>query len=93
MARLLCWDGCVNVRDLGGYEVEAGLRTRFGAVVRSDNPAYLSPAGWGATSMPFGRGSWSPREQPASCARVAFAARAGERRLPDPTPAGGGAVL
>jgi hypothetical protein len=48
MARLLGWDGCVNVRDLGGYGAEDGRRTRFGAVVRSDNPAYLSPAGWSA---------------------------------------------
>jgi protein tyrosine/serine phosphatase len=46
MARLLKWDGCVNVRDLGGYPAGAGRRTRCGAVVRSDNPAYLSPAGW-----------------------------------------------
>lgn len=45
--RLLHWDGCVNVRDLGGYRTEDGRRTRFGAIVRSDNPAYLSPAGWG----------------------------------------------
>lgn len=44
--RLLHWDGCVNVRDLGGYRTEDGRRTRFGAIVRSDNPAYLSPAGW-----------------------------------------------
>jgi protein-tyrosine phosphatase len=46
MARRLTWDGCVNVRDLGGYRAEDGRRTRFGAVARSDNPAYLSPAGW-----------------------------------------------
>lgn len=44
--RRLRWDGCVNVRDLGGYRTEDGRRTRFGAIVRSDNPAYLSPAGW-----------------------------------------------
>lgn len=45
-ARVLTWDGCVNVRDLGGYQTEDGRRTRFGALIRSDNPAYLSPAGW-----------------------------------------------
>src|SRR4051794_19150319 len=45
-ARLLQWEGCVNVRDLGGYPTADGRRTRFGAVVRSDNPAYLSPTGW-----------------------------------------------
>lgn len=44
--RVLRWDGCVNVRDLGGYRTEDGRRTRFGAVVRSDNPAYLTRQGW-----------------------------------------------
>lgn len=42
-ARRLQWDGCVNVRDLGGYPSRDGGRTRFGSVVRSDNPARLTP--------------------------------------------------
>lgn len=46
--RLLPWDGCVNVRDLGGYATADGRRTGFGSVVRSDNPAYLSRQGWKA---------------------------------------------
>ena len=43
---MLRWDGCVNVRDLGGYSTHHGRRTGFGSVVRSDNPARLSPRGW-----------------------------------------------
>lgn len=46
--RQLTWDGCVNVRDLGGLKTRDGRVTRWGAVVRSDHPARLSPAGWSA---------------------------------------------
>ncbi len=46
--RILAWDGCVNVRDLGGLKTLAGGRTRWGAVVRSDTPARLTEAGWAA---------------------------------------------
>jgi protein-tyrosine phosphatase len=44
--RVLAWDGCVNVRDLGGLETLDGRITRWGAVVRSDSPARLTAAGW-----------------------------------------------
>jgi hypothetical protein len=44
--RHLDWDGCCNVRDLGGLRVAGGRMTRRGAVVRSDSPAGLTPAGW-----------------------------------------------
>lgn len=44
--RDLFWDGCLNVRDLGGLPVTGGGFTRFGTVIRSDNPAYLTEAGW-----------------------------------------------
>jgi protein tyrosine/serine phosphatase len=47
-ARTLLWDGCVNVRDLGGIPTEDGAVTRTGAVVRSDNVGALSEAGWRA---------------------------------------------
>lgn len=47
-ARTLIWDGCVNVRDLGGIPMEDGGTTRAGAVVRSDNIGGLSPDGWAA---------------------------------------------
>ena len=45
-ARLLSWDGCVNVRDLGGLLTESGGRTRPGVVVRADNIRRLTTAGW-----------------------------------------------
>jgi protein-tyrosine phosphatase len=46
--RTLAWDGCVNVRDLGGLSTCNGRVTRWGAVVRSDTPAKLTEAGWSA---------------------------------------------
>ena len=45
-ARTLTWDGCVNVRDLGGVPTEDGGTTRFGALIRSDNIRALSDDGW-----------------------------------------------
>jgi protein-tyrosine phosphatase len=44
--RLLTWDGCNNVRDLGGLNTSDGYKTRWGAVVRSDHPAKLTADGW-----------------------------------------------
>lgn len=46
--RCLNWEGCTNVRDLGGLSTSDGRMTRWGAVVRSDHPAYLTAAGWSA---------------------------------------------
>jgi hypothetical protein len=46
--RHLAWDGCYNVRDLGGMHTVDGRETRWGAVVRSDIPDRLTPAGWAA---------------------------------------------
>ena len=46
--RHLIWDGCINVRDLGGLSTCDGRATRWGAVVRSDNPFKLTAAGWSA---------------------------------------------
>jgi protein-tyrosine phosphatase len=43
--RRLDWEGCLNARDLGGYETAGGRETRWGAVVRSDSPAALTEAG------------------------------------------------
>jgi protein-tyrosine phosphatase len=45
--RDLVWDGCLNVRDLGGFAVDSG-DTRFGSVVRADSVSQLTPAGWKA---------------------------------------------
>jgi protein-tyrosine phosphatase len=41
--RELSWDGCVNVRDLGGLG-----QIRPGAVVRMEQPRRLTEAGWAA---------------------------------------------
>lgn len=46
--RILVWDGCMNVRDLGGLRTDDGCITRWGAVVRSDTPARLTAKGWSA---------------------------------------------
>jgi protein-tyrosine phosphatase len=46
--RQLDWQGCVNVRDLGGLRTVDGGRTRWGAVVRSGSPDQLTAAGWSA---------------------------------------------
>ncbi len=46
--RDLVWDGCLNVRDLGGHPMRDGGETRFGAVVRSDSVSQLTDAGWNA---------------------------------------------
>jgi protein-tyrosine phosphatase len=46
--RVLVWDGCVNVRDLGGLPVEGGGTTRFGVVVRADSIRGLTERGWQA---------------------------------------------
>jgi protein-tyrosine phosphatase len=46
--RRLTWDGCSNVRDLGGLNTRQGRITRWGAMVRSDTPARLTAAGWSA---------------------------------------------
>jgi protein-tyrosine phosphatase len=44
--RRLAWDGCLNVRDLGGYATEDGGETRFGAIVRADSVRELTAEGW-----------------------------------------------
>jgi len=46
--RVLEWDGCKNVRDLGGLGTSDGRLTRWGAIVRSDTPSKLTAAGWAA---------------------------------------------
>jgi protein-tyrosine phosphatase len=48
VTRALHWDGCVNVRDLGGLPLEGGGQTRLGVLVRADNVRKLSDAGWAA---------------------------------------------
>ena len=48
VTRTLTWDGCCNVRDLGGLPIEGGGETRFGVVVRADDVTLLSDSGWKA---------------------------------------------
>ena len=43
--RRLFWDGCINVRDMGGFDTHDGKRTRRGVLVRMDNPGYLTNDG------------------------------------------------
>ncbi len=46
--RHLDWEGCFNIRDLGGLPAAGGRRTAWGAVVRADSLGRLSAAGWQA---------------------------------------------
>lgn len=46
--RHLDWQGCFNVRDLGGLPTVDGRTTRWRAVVRSDAVDRLTAAGWAA---------------------------------------------
>lgn len=46
--RVLVWDGCVNVRDLGGLPIEGGGETRYGVIVRADSIRGLTERGWAA---------------------------------------------
>ncbi len=48
MTRVLAWEGCVNVRDVGGLPLEDGGETAYGVFVRADNVRGLTEAGWRA---------------------------------------------
>ncbi len=45
-SRELVWDGCLNVRDLGGHRTEDGAETKYGAIVRADSVRQLTEEGW-----------------------------------------------
>ena len=49
-SRELAWEGCLNVRDLGGLPTLDGGETCFGRVVRADSVRQLSDAGWEAVA-------------------------------------------
>jgi protein-tyrosine phosphatase len=49
-SRELAWEGCLNVRDLGGLPTEDGGETRYGRVVRADSIRQLTEAGWRAVA-------------------------------------------
>jgi protein-tyrosine phosphatase len=65
--RDLAWDGCVNVRDLGGFPTLSGT-TAFGVFVRADNARKLTPAGWRAASEYGIRTVLDLRSEPESAA-------------------------
>ncbi|MFN2137256.1 MAG: tyrosine-protein phosphatase [Candidatus Promineifilaceae bacterium] len=44
-ARHLNWEGCYNIRDLGGLPLADGGQTRFGTLVRADHLGRLTEAG------------------------------------------------
>jgi protein-tyrosine phosphatase len=46
--RELAWEGCLNVRDLGGHPTGDGGETRYGAIVRADSVRLLTESGWAA---------------------------------------------
>jgi protein-tyrosine phosphatase len=48
LSRDLVWDGCLNVRDLGGHPTEDGGETLYGRIVRADSVRQLSAEGWEA---------------------------------------------
>jgi protein tyrosine/serine phosphatase len=48
--RHLDWEGCFNVRDLGGLHTTDGRETLWGRVVRADALDGLTDAGWAALS-------------------------------------------
>lgn len=80
--RDLDWDGCYNVRDLGGLATADGGRTRRGAVVRSDNLDLLTPAGWAAVAAHGVRTVVDLRDAPDYRPRYAHPADIGLVRVP-----------
>ena len=48
MSRHLEWEGCLNVRDLGGVALDDGSETPYGVLVRADNIRRLTDDGWRA---------------------------------------------
>ena len=75
-SRVLAWEGCRNVRDLGGLPTEDGGETRFGLVVRADDVSLLAPEG-GTSVSDYGisrivdlRHEHPPYETPVELVRV-----------------------
>lgn len=69
-SRELSWEGCLNVRDLGGLTAEDGGETSYGRVIRADSIRQLTDAGWEAVAA-YGvrtvvdlRGDYELRDDP-----------------------------
>lgn len=45
LRRNLEWEGCYNVRDLGGLPAPAGRETKWRSIIRADDLGRLTPAG------------------------------------------------
>src|SRR3954468_8841837 len=82
-SRDLTWDGCLNVRELGGLPIADGGETRRGSIVRADRVHQLSEAGWQALGGPgvaavidlrgdHGRAAAPPAELPVEVVHVPF---------------------
>jgi hypothetical protein len=56
VTRALDWEGCLNVRDLGGVARENGGETRYGVLFRADNLGRLTPGGWRRGAEEYLRG-------------------------------------
>jgi protein tyrosine/serine phosphatase len=69
-SRELAWEGCLNVRDLGGLPTEDGGETRYGQVIRADSVRQLTDAGWkvvadyGVRTVVDLRGDYELRDDP-----------------------------
>ena len=46
--RTIRWDGFHNARDLGGLPTAGGGVTRYGRLIRSADPRFITAAGWAA---------------------------------------------
>jgi protein-tyrosine phosphatase len=46
--RVVRWAGWHNARDLGGLPTADGAATRFGRLIRSGDPRFITAAGWAA---------------------------------------------
>ncbi len=68
--RLLNWEACINTRELGGYPIAGGGRVRWKTLLRSDNLAFLTPAGqkqlldYGIRTIIDLRFDWELKEMP-----------------------------
>jgi len=87
-ARHLDWDGCVNVRDLGGLPTADGGTIRVGALIRSDSLCKLTEAGL-ATVHAAGIGRVVDLRRPAEAAGAPhpFAGQAAYVNVPVQDPA------
>jgi hypothetical protein len=85
---VLAWDGCINVRDLGGLPITDGGTTQYRVLVRADSIRGLTDTGWNAL-LDYGVGSaidlrgeheWGadpPGDPPIPVARIPIAPRTG----------------